>query len=142
MLGRHLEEINNFFWRTINVEKRLAIIIWRLSTRNSYRSISKEFGIGKSGTIKIFQDGISAILQWAPNSIKFLDTMLATAEAQNQPSKGALRKSCSENMQQICRRTPMPKCDFSKVTLQLYWNQILTRLLFSKFAAYFQNTFS
>ena len=34
------------------------------------------------------------------------------------------RKKCSENMQQISRRTPMPKCDFSKV------------------AAYFRNTFS
>ena len=27
---------------------------------------------------------------------------------------------CSENMQQIDRRTPMPKCDFNKVTKQLY----------------------
>ena len=25
---------------------------------------------------------------------------------------GVLRKSCSKNMQQIYRRTPMPKCDF------------------------------
>ena len=31
-------------------------------------------------------------------------------------------KICSENMQQICRRTHMPKCDFNKVALQLYWN--------------------
>ena len=34
-------------------------------------------------------------------------------------SRVVLRKSCSENMQQICRKTPMPKCDFYKVTLQL-----------------------
>ena len=27
---------------------------------------------------------------------------------------------CSENMQQIYRRIPKPKCDFNKVTLQLY----------------------
>ena len=31
--------------------------------------------------------------------------------AQKQPSRGVLRKRCSENMQQIYRRTPMPKCD-------------------------------
>ena len=31
-----------------------------------------------------------------------------------------LRKMCSENMQQFYRRTPMPKCDFNKVALQLY----------------------
>ena len=29
------------------------------------------------------------------------------------PSKGALRKKCSKNMQQIYRRTPMLKCDFA-----------------------------
>ena len=28
----------------------------------------------------------------------------------------------SENMQQIYRRAPMPKCDFNKVEKQLYWN--------------------
>ena len=33
-----------------------------------------------------------------------------------QPSRGVLRKRCSENMQQIYRRTPMPTCDFNKVT--------------------------
>ena len=36
---------------------------------------------------------------------------------QKQPSRGVLRKRCSENMQQIYRRTPMPKCDFNKVAL-------------------------
>ena len=30
------------------------------------------------------------------------------------PFRGVPRKRCSENMQQIYRRTPMPKCDFSK----------------------------
>ena len=32
-----------------------------------------------------------------------------------QPSIGVLRKRCSENMQQIYRRTATPKCDFNKV---------------------------
>ena len=34
---------------------------------------------------------------------------------QKQPSIGVLVKRCSKNMQQIYRRTPMPKCDFNKV---------------------------
>ena len=46
-------------------------------------------------------------------------------------------------MQQIYKRTPIPKCDFNKIALQLYWNH--TSALFSlfscKIAAYFQNTF-
>ena len=29
-------------------------------------------------------------------------------------SRGALRKRCAENMQQIHRRTPMSKCNFKK----------------------------
>ena len=35
-------------------------------------------------------------------------------------SRGIYRKRCSENMRQIYRKTPMPKCDFNKVALQLY----------------------
>ena len=38
---------------------------------------------------------------------------------QKQPPRGVLEKRCSENMQQIYRRTPMPKCDFNKVAKQL-----------------------
>ena len=42
-----------------------------------------------------------------------------------QTFRGVLRKRCSENMQQIYRRTPLPKCDFNKVTKQFYWNHTL-----------------
>ena len=41
-------------------------------------------------------------------------------DQQKQPSRGVPRKRCSENMQQIYRRTTMPKCDFNKVAKQLY----------------------
>ena len=37
---------------------------------------------------------------------------------QKQPSRVILNKRCSENIQQIYRKTPMPKCDFDKVVLQ------------------------
>ena len=36
---------------------------------------------------------------------------------QEQPTRGVLKKSCSENMQQLYKRTPMPKCDFNKDAL-------------------------
>ena len=39
---------------------------------------------------------------------------------QKQPSNDVLWKRCSENMPQIYRRSLMPKCDFNKVTKQLY----------------------
>ena len=35
-------------------------------------------------------------------------------------SRAVLTKKCSENRQQIYRRTPMPKCDFNEVAWQLY----------------------
>ena len=35
---------------------------------------------------------------------------------QKQPPRGVLKKSCSENMQQIYRRTSMPKCIFIQGT--------------------------
>ena len=37
--------------------------------------------------------------------------------AQKRSSRSVLRKRCSENMQQIYRRKPMPKCNFNKVAL-------------------------
>ena len=53
----------------------------------------------------------------------------------------ALHRWCPENMQQIYRRTTIPKCNFSKVAKQLSWNQT-SPWVFSKFATYFQNIFS
>ena len=63
-------------------------------------------------------------------------------QVQKQPSSGVIIKRCSENMQQIYRRTPMPECDFNKAALQLYWNHTSAWVFSSKFVAYFQNTFS
>ena len=55
------------------------------------------------------------------------------ANIQKQPYIGVIVKRCSENMQQMYRRTAMSKGDF---------NHTLAWLLFCKFPAYFQNTFS
>ena len=60
---------------------------------------------------------------------------------QKQPRRGVLRERCSENMQQIYSRTPMPKCYFNKVALPLFWIPILAWVLSCKFVAYFQITF-
>ena len=64
------------------------------------------------------------------------------SKEQKQPSKDVLRKKCSENMQQIYRWKPMPKCGFNKVALQFYWNHISSWVFSCKFAAYYQNTLS
>ena len=48
-------------------------------------------------------------------------------DLQKQPPRGVSRKSCSENMQQIYMRTPMPKCDFNKVALLCNFIEITLR---------------
>ena len=50
----------------------------------------------------------------------FMRVVLPTRIPSQLFCKRILRKRCSENMQQVYRRTPMPKCDFDKVVLQLY----------------------
>ena len=61
---------------------------------------------------------------------------------QKQPFRGVLGKTYSENIQQIYRRIPMPKCDLNKVAKELYWNGTSAWLFSCKFAAYSQNIFS
>ena len=48
------------------------------------------------------------------------DVLPKQLKQKKEPSRGVLRKRCSENLQQIYRRTPMPKCDFNKIAKQLY----------------------
>ena len=57
-------------------------------------------------------------------------------------SKGVLRKTFSENIHQIYRRTSMPKCDFNKVAEQLYWNYTSVRVFSCKFLHIFRTSFS
>ena len=51
-----------------------------------------------------------------------LDTIITLDKyiAQKQLPRDVLKKRCSEHKQQIYRKTPMAKCDFNKLALQLY----------------------
>ena len=49
----------------------------------------------------------------------YLENFYAVLLFQKQPSRSVLKKRCSENIQQVYGRTPMPKCDFNKVALRL-----------------------
>ena len=80
---------------------------------------------------RLVNSKITFLLRWpllseyisVPSEYAFYDcfTVLSNVRTiQKQPSRGVLSKRCSENMQQIYRRTPMPKCDFNKFAKQLY----------------------
>ena len=47
-----------------------------------------------------------------------ISTLKALQELQKQPTRGILGKRCSENMQQIYKRTLILKCDFIEITLR------------------------
>ena len=47
-------------------------------------------------------------------SFKFIGSVSIRYDKQKQPSRGVLSKSCSETMQQLYRRTPMPNLNFAK----------------------------
>ena len=82
---------------------------------------------------------------WTRDFLQILPKVIVNMlqyNSQKQPSIGVLMKRCSENMQQIYSRTPMPKCDFNKVALQVYWNRTSAWVFSCKFNAYFQNIFS
>ena len=68
--------------------------------------------------------------------------MQPSYQGQKLPSLGVLISRCSENMQQIYRKTAMSKWDFNKVTKQLSLKHSLAWVFSFKFAEYFQNTFS
>ena len=78
LIGVNLQRLDTCLRKAIKAEKRLAIVIWRLSTGNSYRSVSKAFGVGKFTVIKIFLDGINHIVQLASMFIKLPVTTLET----------------------------------------------------------------
>ena len=69
-------------------------------------------------------------------------SIILFSEIQKQPPGGAPRKSCSENMQQIYRRTPMPKHDSNKVAKQLYWDCTLALIFSCKIAVCFHKNTS
>ena len=83
---------------------------------------------------------------WICNSfenyvVRFRFTIYDKLGLQKHPFRGALRKRCSKNMHQIYRWTSMPKYDFNKIAIQLYWNHTSAWLFSCKFAAFFQNIF-
>ena len=74
-------------------------------------------------------------IQWKSKQYLLYYTFL-----QKQPPRGVFRKRFSENMQQIYRRAPMPKCNFKKVAKQFYWNFTSAWMFSCKFDDHFQNT--
>ena len=78
---------------------------------------------------QIYENNTSKFLIQDFSNIRITRTLFSIncniCKYQKQPPRGVPRKSCSEIMQQIYRRTPMPKCNFNKVAKQNVQNFLL-----------------
>ena len=63
-----------------------------------------------------------------------------STKSEEQPSRGVLRKRCSENIQQIYKGTLMPKCDFNNIFRTPFTKNTSERLLLK--IAYFNTDLS
>ena len=61
-------------------------------------------------------------------------TSIAINHTQKQPPRGVLKKRCSEIMQQIFKRTPMLKCDFNEVAIEIALGMVVPLLICSIFS--------
>ena len=88
-------------------------IIFIIRIRQSFKQSTCTFTRGVPRK-KLQSIGISLVSLHA--FTKTLKSNISEAyKVQKQPPRGVPRKRCSENMQQINRRTPVRKCDFNKV---------------------------
>ena len=78
---------------------------------NCVRDTDAAFFYKKKG--KLIEKRKKFFLKDLDDSLKCSKRML---HHQKLPFRDFLRKRCPENMQQIYRKTPMSKCDFSKIT--------------------------
>ena len=109
------------------LHKKLSFSL-KISSVNATKSaVSRGFADSVIFTEEIFNEKLQVLCSARKfsNMFSFIDDLAAISDSgelykQKKPSRDVLRKRFSENMQQIYRRTPIPKCDFSKVALQLY----------------------
>ena len=75
---------DTYFRKTISIQKRVACGLWRLSTGNSYRVVSKVFGVGRSIVCQIVKEFCKTLRQKSSRFIKFSKTRMEVAlEIQN-----------------------------------------------------------
>ena len=81
LVREYIQKHLTTFRDSIKVENRVAIGIWRRATRNSYRTVSKVFGFGKSTIIKITADFVKELVRSTSRLIKFPKANCETASA-------------------------------------------------------------
>ena len=78
LVEQNMAKADTVFRKAAPIEKRVGVGLWRLSTGNSFCTISKVFGIGKSTVITLVNELISELVRMSPEFIKFPKTALET----------------------------------------------------------------
>ena len=65
-----------YFQKTISIQKRVACALWRLSTGNLYRVVSKVFGVGRSTISQILKEFRKTLRKESSRFIKFPKTRM------------------------------------------------------------------
>ena len=71
LVREQIQRRDTNFRKCVATEKGVAIAVWRLATGNSYRTISKVFGVGKSTIILIIREFNEEMVRLALNFIRF-----------------------------------------------------------------------
>ena len=69
LVEQNMAQADTVFRKAVPIEKRVGTGLWRLSTGNSFGTISKVFGIGKSTVIKLVNELISELVRMSPEFI-------------------------------------------------------------------------
>ena len=117
-INAFLSPFNHNYWKAFRTQFTLAST---LSIFGYIKSLRKNWYINDYGSVEMLLRSFLVLRKHLP--------------------RGVLRKKWFENMEQIYRRTPIPKCDFNNVSKHLYWNRTSAWVFSCKFAAYCYNTF-
>ena len=74
-----LRKEDTYFRKTISIQKRFACALWQLSAGNSYRVVSKVFGVGRSTVSQIVKEFCKTLRKKSSRFIKFLKTRMEVA---------------------------------------------------------------
>ena len=81
LFRKNIQKHSTTFRDSVKVEKPIVIGIRRRATGNSFKTVSKVFGFGKSTVIKITADFVKELLGSASRFVKFPKTNYETASA-------------------------------------------------------------
>ena len=67
---------DTYFQKTISIQKRVACALWRLSTGNLFRVVSKVFGVGRSTISQTLKEFCKTLRKEPSRFIKFPKTRM------------------------------------------------------------------